>query len=366
MPLDSNRSVLPHLDLIPVNHSTWHTNIADFDEVSRYQLANYETAKGPGRIVEPVLFSRAGEIVGGALMVIRPMPFLGKLASTHWGPILRRRDTDAPTVRAAMIDALAKEYGDRRRMMVTVWTPPVCDGDPDDQGLALERGFRSSRSWPDPYVHVLDLAQTEAQMRQNLAGKWRHHLKKAEQSGLTFEVAGADGLPEMDRLYAEMLARKGFDDRSAYHTLEAMMKTEEQSLRPRLFFVRQGETAVVGAVVLTAGTQAHYLYGATADAALPVNAGHFMQWSVAMWLKANTRAQWYNLGATDGVEGLRIFKSGFTGKSAKPVFVPTSIDYAARPVVAFAGRTMFKLRDALRDRAVLGKSANNPATPKPA
>lgn len=355
MPLDLNRRAVPRLDLMLVDSRTWHSTIADFDELSQDQLASFAQAHGPYRTFEPVLFTSAGEIVGGALMIIRSMPLVGKLASTHWGPILRRHGPDAATLRAAMADAIAGEYGDRRRMMVSIWAPPLYDGSEETQAITHDRGYREGRSWPDPFIYVLDLAQDEDQMHKNLSGKWRSHLNKALKSELTFEVADGDSLPEMDRLYTEMLARKGFTDRTPYHTLNAIMQTEEPSLRPQLFFVRKGEAMLSGAVVFTAGMQAHYLYGASADAALPVNAGHFMQWNIARWLKANTRARWYNLGPTDGVPGLVTFKSGIAGKTAQPVPVPTSIDYAATPITSFAGRAMFKLRDSLRAHTALPK-----------
>jgi hypothetical protein len=58
---------------------------------------------------------------------------------------------------------------------------------------------------------------------------------------------------------------------------------------------------VAGAIIITAGDRAVYLYGATNDRALPLRAGYFLHWYVIRWLRDNTRANWYDLGGTDGL-----------------------------------------------------------------
>lgn len=330
-----------------VTASEWHRRIADFDELSQEQLHAHAAARLEGATIEPLLFRRGGEVVGGALMTIRALPLrLASVAISKWGPMLRRTDDpDGREIFSGMADAIATEYGDRRRMMVSLLTR-ASTIQPDPAQLALaERGFVAGSRWEHPTTHLMHLRQSDEAMRKNLTSKWRNHFKKAENANLIFEVAEADRLPEFDVLYQEMVARKKFDDLSAYGTLPALMAIDEPGLRPALFFVRHTGDVVAGAVVFRAGDRAEYLYGATSSAALTVNAGHFLQWNIARWLRDNTRARWYCLGGDDGVEGLKAFKTGLSGHSGVVAQVPASANYASAPLARIAGQSAFRIRD---------------------
>lgn len=349
-PVQAIASTSVSLETMRVEPGAWHATIADFDELSQEQLASYAAARNVYAAIEPLVFRLAGEVVGGALMVIRPMPLrIGSIAGSHWGPMLRHRDrADAADILAAMLDVIATEYGTRRGMLVHLWTPPAFDRQ-DLAGRSLSRlGYKEGTPWLDPELYVLDVRQDIDTMGRNLSSKWRSHLSKAERSGLTFEVADGSGLAEMDDLYQQMLDRKGFEDRTPYHTLRAVMETSEPSLRPKLFFTCKDGKRIAGAVVFAAGEQARYLYGATSSEALPFSAGHFLQWHIAQWLRDNTRARWYNVGSTDGVSGLVSFKSGFVGKSSETVKVAPCAEYSPRSPGALLGRAAFRVRDAVR------------------
>src|SRR5262249_30253953 len=143
---------------------------------------------------------------------------------------------------------------------------------------------------------------------------WRYHLNKADKAGLSFEHAAAERLGEFTALYEQMVDRKKFPDHSAYDTVPALMAMPDAALRPELFFVRHEGTIVAGAVIFKAGDRAVYLYGATSAAALELRAGYYLHWHIIRWLRDNTRADWYDLGGTDGFQGLHQFKKGMVGE----------------------------------------------------
>ena len=91
--------------------------------------------------------------------------------------------------------------------------------------------------------------------------------------------------------------------------------------------MRKNGEVVAGAVIFTAGRTAAYLYGATNDDALPLRAGYFMQWNIIRWLRDNTRAEFYDLGGTDGFQGLHQFKKGLVGTEGLITPVPPICNY---------------------------------------
>jgi len=195
-----------------------------------------------------------------------------------------------------------------------------------------------------PNRYLVRLGLDAAAQRKSYGQKWRYHLNKAEQAGLSFERAGAERLAEFDALYAAMGSRKNFPDHAAYDTIAPLFAADPESLRPELFFVRQGEAIVAGAIIFKAGDTAVYLFGATNDAALPLRAGYFLHWRIIDWLRENTSARWYDLGGTDGFLGLHQFKKGMVGSAGIISDIPPVANFAAyrRPLLigsaAFAAR----------------------------
>src|SRR5690606_18070049 len=152
---------------------------------------------------------------------------------------------------------------------------------------------------------------------------------RSEKAGLTFEPGGADRLPEFEALYEAMVDRKRFKDYSAHDTVPALMAMQNAQLRPELFFVRHEDAVIAGAIIFKAGNRAVYLYGATSSDALPLRAGYFMHWHIIRWLRDNTRASWYDLGGSDGFQGLHQFKKGMVGSAGVIHASPPAGNYAA-------------------------------------
>lgn len=324
----------------------WDGIAAGFDDVVQEQLCTYARARWPSTEPEPLVFRRDGEIVGGALVMIQRLPLrLGSIAICKWGPMLR---TDAwmnsVDVYAGMVEALIGEYAGRRRMMLSI-LPRAATGGHDAQfDYLMARGFRRGTTVRYPARYIVRLDLPEDAQRKSLGQKWRYHLNKAEHAGLSFERAGAERLAEFDALYAAMGSRKNFPDHAAYDTIAPLFAAEPASLRPELFFVRQGEAIVAGAIIFKAGDTAVYLFGATNDAALPLRAGYFLHWRIINWLRENTQARWYDLGGTDGFLGLHQFKKGMVGSAGIISDIPPVANFAAyrRPLLigssAFAAR----------------------------
>ncbi|MDB5505487.1 MAG: family N-acetyltransferase [Devosia sp.] len=318
------------LTLEPVAPAAWDRAIANFDGVCQEQMLAFAGVRWASARPEPLIFRQGSEIVGGVLMLIQRLPFgVASVALTKWGPMLKdAQRADAGAIHAAMIDALVAEYADRRGMLLSVM-PRVTHAEtnaPYEQLIA--RGFTAGPLLRSPDRYFVNLQIDDAAQRQSLSQTWRRKLNKAEKAGLSFERAGAAGLAEFEPLFRGMIERKNFTDHTAFSTVPGMLANTAEALRPEVFLVRHEGVAVAGGIVFAAGDTAVYLYGATSDAALPLNAGYFLQAQIVAWLRRNAKARWYNLGGTDGAAGLHQFKHGLIGSAGVIRQFPPTANYA--------------------------------------
>ncbi|MET3924839.1 GNAT family N-acetyltransferase [Devosia sp. 2618] len=342
----------------------WDAAIADFDEVCQEQLHVFAATRWPSVQKEPMLFSLDGEVVGGALIMVQPLPLrVGHLAVAKWAPMLKDASrADAEAIRAGMIEAMIAEYADKRGQMLSVLPRASMDTHNRDYEHLEARGFKRGSELGFPNRYMVNLRLTDENQRKSLAQKWRYHLNKSEKAGLSFEHADPKSFPDFERLYEAMTDRKQFTDHSAYDTVSELVAIGVPELRPELFFVRHEGELVAGALIFKAGERAVYLYGATNDKALPLRAGYFLHWNVIRWLRDNTRANWYDLGGTDGFQGLHQFKKGMVGDAGVIRPVPPVANYASRPIAYLLGTAAFAARDALYQVRRVVDGLRNPKT----
>ena len=360
-PVQVRASAIPLLQTRLVSGAAWDLAIADFDEVCQEQLYAFAVARWPTVKHEPMLFLLGDEVVGGALMMVQPLPLgLGHIAVSRWAPM--RKDVsrpDADAIHAGMVEALIADYADRRGQMISVL--PCASTTPVNTAYErlAARGFRRGSQLMFPSRYIVNLRLDDAAQRKSLHQKWRYHLNKSEKAGLSFEHAGPERLAEFDALYTAMTDRKQFADHSAYDSVQSLMALQ-QGLRPELFFVRHEGSVVAGALIFPAGDRTVYLYGATNDQALPLRAGYFMHWHIIRWLRDNTRARWYDLGGTDGFQGLHQFKKGMVGEAGVIEPVPPVANYASNRWALLLGTGAFAARDALHQVRRVVEGWRNP------
>jgi hypothetical protein len=141
------------------------------------------------------------------------------------------------------------------------------------------------------------------------------------------EAVDEKGIAEFSRLHAVMVVRKKFADRDPIDLIPAMVAELPISLRPRIFLARHLREPVAGAVIGVHGDTAYYLFGASNENALRLNAGYALHWSIVACLRTGA-AQWYDLGGEAGEHGLRQFKKGLVGKRGAIVSTKGEYEYA--------------------------------------
>lgn len=340
--------------------------LESFDGVNQEVTAAFAESRWPMLELEPWIYRLDGKPVAAALVMVWSVPGrLCSIAALKRGPVLA--DETSPLraeIYGAALDHLTAEYAHRRRMMLSVF--PRAEIEPVMGAVeSLEaRGFRPGARMPYPNFYFVRIAATAAAQRSTYAQKWRYHLNKSEKQGLAFEAAGADQLPRFAALYEAMCSRKKFPDYSAYRTLPHLLRELPESLKPRLFFVTKDGEDLAGAVIFTAGRTAAYLYGATVEKALPLRAGYFMHDRILDWLRANTRAQWYDLGGTDGFHGLHQFKKGMVGTEGLISPTPPVANFAARRRAKLLGLVVYTIRNSAQSiRGVITSAMSGLARP---
>jgi hypothetical protein len=335
---------MPALETRTVSGSEWDSIVSGFDGVCQEQLFAFASTRWPKVKLEPRLFECKGQIVGGALVMVQDLR-LARMAICKWGPMLEDTESADPVRRyVAMVQALVDEFAHRRGMLLSILphaSPEPINGEYRAlRDLGFERGY--SLQYPSRYMVNLRLGEEE--QRKSFQQTWRRQLAKAEKSGLSFEHGQPERLGEFKTLYGAMTDRKQFPDYSAFDTIDALMHLDEP-LRPEQFYVRHEGEVVAGALIFKAGSRAVYLYGATNDRALPLRAGYFLHWHIIRWLRDHTRAHWYDLGGTDGFQGLHQFKKGMVGDAGLIRSVPPVVNFASNSRARFIGNAALSARE---------------------
>lgn len=324
----------------------WDRCASRFDGICQEQLCAYAQGRWPGLALEPLVFSRDGQTIGGALVMIQPLPLgLASIALIKWGPMLADNShPDADRLMGQMVDHITRTYANERGMMVTIMAKTAPGAVNADFQRLLAKGFAKGQGVNFPNRYVVDIRLDDETRMARFSQKWRYHLRKSFKAGLAFEHVGPGHLDRFMVLYNAMSDRKQFPDHSAIDSLDGFLAMPEGTARPELFFVtHEGET-VAGAVIFTAGDTATYLYGATSDGALDLRAGYFLHWHVIRWLRENTDAKVYDLGGTDGFHGLHQFKSGMVGEGGYIAPIPPMANYATSLRAKFWGTFAYEVR----------------------
>ncbi len=313
-----------------VDADGWPALLEGFRDASLMQTPSYAAARWPGTTLERLIVPRPDGTAAAAQVVIRKLPLVGGgLAYVHFGPMWQPQHsaTDYANLESAIL-CLCAEYVDKRGMLLRVRPWPTLGHDgvtPIFEGLGFTRQVDVS---PDRFL--VNVALPERDLNRSLHGKWRYNLKRSYRHDLDIvsKETGAGLEPFMD-LYREMVARKTFADNSAIAELPAIYADLPDALKPQIWLCYYRGEPIAGAVVSVLGNTAQYLFGASRDQALDVNAGYRLHWTIATALRE--RCRWYDLGGDSGSSGLRQFKSGMVGKLGQVAPLPGDFERCSNP-----------------------------------
>jgi lipid II:glycine glycyltransferase (peptidoglycan interpeptide bridge formation enzyme) len=274
------------------------------------------------------------------------------IAYVKFGPLWRRAGAETdPEILFAALEALKREFGTKRRLVVRILPP--ADPDYANEWMAALKAANFSLHAPlkDRERYLVNLAISEEQQLASLGAQWRANLKKASSELVIHEPGLKTGIPIFVSLYQNMLARKKFDDKHGIDDLPAIARSAGDKLGMRLFLATHNDEPVVGSIIIGPGERVFVPFSATSDKALGLRAGYALRWAIINRLRG-TSARWLDLGGAEGDSGLRHFKLGNAGKAGRVTDIPGEYDFAPNALAASAARALELGRDLVRAPAL--------------
>lgn len=339
----SEPALRPTIQVDAETPESWGNIVKLFADASIYQTWQYGAVRWGRRSLSHLVLRLDGRVVAAAQLRIAKLPvFSAGVAYLRWGPLARLKETRFDrAIMSMMIDALRREYVDRRRLTLQI-IPGVFE---EDEGAAVvESALTLAGMLPTPSLGedrtvLVDLTAPADFIRKSLDKKWRNQLTGSEKNGLVVERSdGVESFREFRRLYDEMWARKRFSTSVNVGEFEQIQEHLSREFRMQTFLARVTGEAVGALVCSHMGDRAIYLLGATNEKARQLKAAYILQWQAMLWLKAQG-ARSYDLGGVDPVAnpGGYHFKRGFGGREVKRIMPHIYNGNAlSRKVAAFA------------------------------
>jgi lipid II:glycine glycyltransferase (peptidoglycan interpeptide bridge formation enzyme) len=299
-----------------------------------------------------------GELVGGAQVLERALPALGRVGYIPYGPVISERLSGRTAVRAAVVEALAgavNELGRSRVRMLFVQPPP---GAESLSGALLERGFRISDAGITP-SHTLrvDLSLDHATLRARLSKRLRTWTNRWESRGVRVRAATDADLPTVARLIAQSGEHQGFAAADVGY-----LRTLLTELPGGVGFIGELNGVPVAAAVYTRCADTLKLRFAGMDrddAVAKSNVPAAVQWHAIGWAQA-AGTRWFDFGGIsadaarrlagdgrrDGLRGVDRFKAGFGGEP-----------YAYPPAIELIASALPRIGYDLSRRSTVGRKA---------
>lgn len=333
-----------------IANDEWDPILQLFRDASILQTSAYAAARWPGADLNYLVVKRNDVVVAAAQIVVRSIPVLGGgLAYVHFGPVWRPRGSNSNTKNLEdAVNCLLHEYVDKRGMLLRI-KPTLLPGDGDEVAEILIANGLSRQLDASPDRFFVDLKYSPDEHQKGLSSRWRYNLRRAQKHQLEVTHSdGSEGLKAFLTLYREMLSRKSFDDNSAIVDLPEFYASLATNLRPQILLCYYDGEAVAGAIISAIGDSALYLFGATSDSALQLNAGYQLQWSTVSWLREKG-CRWYDLGGDSGSQGLRQFKAGMVGRCGQIVPLHGDFERCSNTRSRTAVKIAFGLRGVLKN-----------------
>jgi lipid II:glycine glycyltransferase (peptidoglycan interpeptide bridge formation enzyme) len=269
---------------------------------------------------------REGErLVAGASVLMRRTP-LGEYAYVPRGPVIS--PTDAAWLR--LVEALREAA---RGALALTLEPAWPDGPEAREALAAA-GFAQSAPVQPRSTVCVDLRQTEDDILSAMKQKWRYNIRLAERRGVEIVEGSADDLETFGQLMAVTARRDGFGHRPAGYYAGVWHRFGRDA---HLYMARHEHQAIAAILVVHFGSQATYLYGASASTHREHMPNHGLQWHAMRRAKTDGR-HWYDFwgipdevglaaargealpeGGRGGLWGVWGFKRGFGGEIRRTV-----------------------------------------------
>jgi lipid II:glycine glycyltransferase (peptidoglycan interpeptide bridge formation enzyme) len=280
-----------------------------------------------------------GALLGGAQVLERPLPMLGRVGYVPYGPVVAEGLSDPSAVRAALSEALAGLTRTGTRML---FVQPPAGGEAVSREL-MARGFRGSDANIAPAQTLrLFLHHDISELRGGLSKRLRTWTNRWESRGVTVRLGTEADVPVLAGLVARSGEHQGFAAVSADY-LAALVR----ELGPNaVFFIGELDGKPVAAALFSRYADSLKLRFAGMDrddAVSRSNVPAAVQWYAIQWAK-RAGLRWFDFGGIsaesadalfsgqprDSLRGVDRFKASFGGE---PHRSPPAVELIANPVL---------------------------------
>jgi len=310
------------VEIDKIDNHDWDNLIREFDDSTIYQSWAFGALTGRCVNLYHIVLKKDHKIFACCQVSFRSIPFLRTgIADIKWGPLCVRRNQPLnEDALFQLIDFVKNEFSIKKGYMIRIW-PHVIGKNKDIFFKILEdEGFKRNTSERPYRTFMVDLTQSQEDIRKNFLQKWRNCLNKAEKQGLSisFGITDSDFL-EFITLAKEMVSRKdlALSYISAFENYRQIQNALPEQLKMQIAICRLENEPLAAAVFSAIGDTGIYLLGASGDKGLKSNASYLLQWHIIQRLKGSGVKK-YDLGAFNPQLNPSVyhFKAGIVGKKA--------------------------------------------------
>lgn len=337
--------------IITPTPATWDTFVRQQARAHILQLSTWGTLKAAfgWRADRAALTSPQGDIIGGAQVLFRSLPVIGKtLAYVPMGPYITAQAD--PT---AVWDAI-HQMARRHRAAFIKWEPGLyADGSPPNPA---QFGFRpSQQTIQPPRTILINISADDETILGRMNQGTRRKIRQSQKSGIRYYAASRDDVARFNALMQGTGSRNAF----GVHAPEYYAMAYD-------LFVPGGDAALILAehdgdllaavMAFALGDTAWYFYGASSDVKRNLMASYGVQWEAIQWAKRRGCA-YYDLWGipdadeaeleaqfqkrSDGLWGVYGFKRGWGGQVIRAA---GTWDTAYNPLIYAAYSFYLRLR----------------------
>jgi peptidoglycan pentaglycine glycine transferase (the first glycine) len=317
------------VETVPVaeaDRQRWNDFVAEapsFSLMQSYEWGEFKERLGWQAI--RVAVERRGQIVAGAQMLIRSLPFhFASIAYVPRGPLV---DWEDRAIATALLDALHGKARRHRAIFLKV-EPPLLHH-PETHKMLQSYGFLASPHTNQPRcTMILDLDKELDEVLKDLRKRTRYGIRYAERQGVVVREGGSQDVEVFYHLMQNTGNRKSFPIRSLDYYRKVWQTFSERGGTLQLAVYQ--DDPLSGAMAFAFGDKAAYLYGASSDLYRDLMPSYVLQWELIKWARSQG-CRTYDLWGipdqvgqyayegkeppdaqrTDGLWGVYRFKRGF-------------------------------------------------------
>ncbi|MEA3337078.1 MAG: peptidoglycan bridge formation glycyltransferase FemA/FemB family protein [Chloroflexota bacterium] len=226
---------------------------------------------------ERVALARKGELIAGAQVLLRKMPWGQSLAYVPKGPIVDWHDVSQ--VRP-LLTAVQEVIRPHSAFLLKI-EPDIADGPVTDLLLG-SYGFRRGHPVQPRSTIQIDLSEGQDAVLANMKQKWRYNVRLAGRKGVVVRSMTREDFPRFHAMNEETSLRDSFPVHhpTYYETAFELFEPVGQSN----WLLAEFEGQPLAAIVLFAlGGKSWYMWGASSNRERKRMPNHALQWAGMQW-----------------------------------------------------------------------------------